>query len=285
MGRLSEEFVRSRWREFARTLGVPVVRDFYEWDEQCLRRLPEILRREYEAYALALSGEAGEEAAGGDERIRARARELARTGGLEGHFYRFLLTSPSLRATAIAGRLRLYECVLPDVVARLSRHTTLNRVLDVGSFAGVVSCFLASLLPQASVIGLEMEAGWVAEAKRLSEQLGLKNVEFLQGEWQDFTPESPADAVVWLLVQMITARIASKVTRFLARALSPGGAAAIVERWENEAALSRFEEACGEVGLTVAETWTAWWQTPAELDVPQKTRALIVRRAAASTGG
>ena len=270
--------VRERWQEFSSRLGLPRVRDFYEWDRDCLQPLPDELRREYEAYALALSGEAGDEHVGGPDFVRQRARELAGHADLERRFYQFLLSSPALQRAAIAGRLNLYESLVPEMVARLSQHTTWRLVLDVGSFAGLVSCFLAWLFPESLVVGLEREPSWALEARRLAARLRLRNVRFVAGQWENFPGHERFTTLVWLLVSSADSRRGRRMARFLHSHLAGGGAAAVIERWEEDRALELFLRAVDELGMRVVDRWIAWWRTAAELDLTQRTIGLLLAR-------
>jgi SAM-dependent methyltransferase len=55
-------------------------------------------------------------------------------------------------------------------------------ILELGSGAGVVACFLAQKYPEKTVIGIDLLPDVVATAQKLAQLLGLSNVEFHQAE-------------------------------------------------------------------------------------------------------
>jgi hypothetical protein len=55
-------------------------------------------------------------------------------------------------------------------------------ILELGSGAGVVACFLAQKYPEKTVVGIDLLPDVVATAKELAQLLGLSNVEFRQAE-------------------------------------------------------------------------------------------------------
>ena len=55
-------------------------------------------------------------------------------------------------------------------------------ILELGSGAGVVACFLAKKYPEKTIVGIDLLPDVVATAKKLAQLLGLSNVEFHQAE-------------------------------------------------------------------------------------------------------
>jgi len=55
-------------------------------------------------------------------------------------------------------------------------------ILELGSGAGVVACFLAKKYPEKTVVGIDLLPQVVATAQKLAQQLGLSNIEFHQAE-------------------------------------------------------------------------------------------------------
>ena len=55
-------------------------------------------------------------------------------------------------------------------------------ILELGSGAGVVACFLAQKYPEKKVVGIDLLPDVVATAQKLAQLLGLSNVEFHQQE-------------------------------------------------------------------------------------------------------
>ena len=58
----------------------------------------------------------------------------------------------------------------------------LGDILELGSGAGVVACFLAQKYPEKKVVGIDLLPAVVVTAQKLAQLLGLSNVEFRQQE-------------------------------------------------------------------------------------------------------
>jgi SAM-dependent methyltransferase len=67
-----------------------------------------------------------------------------------------------------------------------------NEVVDLGCEAGVITCFLATLWPNAKVTGIDASVAAVKCARALAEKLGLKNVTFVSGDASSFLKDHPA---------------------------------------------------------------------------------------------
>lgn len=65
-----------------------------------------------------------------------------------------------------------------------------NTILDVGCDCGILTCFIATLLPQAKVVGIDRNASAIAVASRLAKKLKLTNVSFDVAEMSTITPGS-----------------------------------------------------------------------------------------------
>ena len=77
------------------------------------------------------------------------------------------------------------------------------RVLDLGSGPGDVSFQVAEIVgPEGSVVGIEQDQAQIAVATRRRDQLGLRNVDFRQGDARTFVDEEPFDAAVCRLLLM-----------------------------------------------------------------------------------
>ena len=57
-------------------------------------------------------------------------------------------------------------------------------ILELGSGAGVVACFLAQKYPEKTVVGVDLLPAVVQTAQKLAQLLGLSNIEFHQAEIQ-----------------------------------------------------------------------------------------------------
>ena len=71
-----------------------------------------------------------------------------------------------------------------------------KRILDAGSGWGLVTCFVASCLPESEVVGIELSTAGVDCSKELAERLELSNVEFFQGDLHSFELDGSFDLVL-----------------------------------------------------------------------------------------
>ncbi len=56
-------------------------------------------------------------------------------------------------------------------------------VLDIGCENGITTCFLASILPESTFLGIDRSANGIAIAKTIREKLGLENIVFMEGDY------------------------------------------------------------------------------------------------------
>ena len=75
----------------------------------------------------------------------------------------------------------MYRSQLRRLLERLPSFAGAAKVLDVGCENGFLSVFLAELLPQAQVAGIDRSAAAVARGEELAVRLRVKNVEFVVG--------------------------------------------------------------------------------------------------------
>ena len=71
-----------------------------------------------------------------------------------------------------------------------------KRILDAGSGWGLVTCFVASCLPESEVVGVELSNAGVDCARALAERLGLANVSFIQGDLHEVQLDGTFDLVL-----------------------------------------------------------------------------------------
>ena len=65
------------------------------------------------------------------------------------------------------------------------------QVLDLGCENGVLTCFIASIWPDSTVIGVDRSGPAIVAARALSDKLGLKNVSFKHSHAIDFMKANP----------------------------------------------------------------------------------------------
>lgn len=71
-----------------------------------------------------------------------------------------------------------------------------EKILDVGCGDGRIAAQLAKQVPQGEVIGLDPSASMIAFAKNFQKQEGIKNVDFLQGNAENFVLKNKFDVII-----------------------------------------------------------------------------------------
>ncbi len=56
-------------------------------------------------------------------------------------------------------------------------------VLDIGCGNGIITCFLASILPESTFLAVDLSANAIAIAKQIRAKLGLSNIVFMEGDY------------------------------------------------------------------------------------------------------
>ncbi len=278
--------------EICREFRLPAVASEAQW-QRLLECLPVAVRRRFECYSLALS-------LSGDPFERRRLQEalaertvppgaahmleealrLAAAPDLEARFYRFLGSDPQLVAVGLAGRMRLYRELLPSLVAAVTQSgSPPRRILDVGSFAGVVTVTIARVFPQAHVIGIERDVRWVEVARDLARRLAVGNVRFEPADCWAYNPECSVDQIWWLFVTSGQAP-EDLLGAILSRArswLRVGGRLILLERWQQDVDLL-IRSAARVAGLAIGDVLPVRWHCPAEGDQLQRTNAYLLDR-------
>ncbi|MFO0809017.1 MAG: efflux RND transporter permease subunit [Gemmataceae bacterium] len=112
-------------------------------------------------------------------------------------YYQFLDAHPlACRATA-EGRLGYYDRLLPLLAWTLA-GVPKARILDLGCFSGLSTLYLGRTFPDSTVVGIERYRGFYEVAEEGRKAVGAANVSFVHGDYTDFRPERPFDAVVSL---------------------------------------------------------------------------------------
>jgi SAM-dependent methyltransferase len=103
------------------------------------------------------------------------------------------------------------------------------RVLDVGSGVGDVAFIAAEIVgPSGTVIGIDRSDVALARARERAAERGLDNVEFHQGDLQDWRPNASFDAAIGRLVLLYVDDPAQAVER-VASMVRPGGVVTFME--------------------------------------------------------
>jgi 2-polyprenyl-3-methyl-5-hydroxy-6-metoxy-1,4-benzoquinol methylase len=117
---------------------------------------------------------------------------------------------------------------MPDVVARLETGAN-PRVADVGCGQGWASIAVARAFPKASVDGVDLDPGSIADARRYAAEAGLdERVRFLEGDAGLLADEGPYDLVLFVEVLHDLARPVEAL-RAARAALAEGGAVLVVD--------------------------------------------------------
>lgn len=61
-----------------------------------------------------------------------------------------------------------------------------NKILDVGCDNGIVTCFLASMLPEAEIVGIDRSKNAISIAEQVAKFLNLKNVKFIHSSLEKY---------------------------------------------------------------------------------------------------
>jgi len=80
----------------------------------------------------------------------------------------------------------------------LGRLEAGERVLDIGSGAGTVSLIAAQMVgDRGHVVGIDMTLAMLAKARAAAAEMGLSNVEFVEGDAEQLTlPDESFDVVI-----------------------------------------------------------------------------------------
>jgi ubiquinone/menaquinone biosynthesis C-methylase UbiE len=121
---------------------------------------------------------------------------------------------------------------LAPVTERLFREAGIGkgqRVLDVGSGVGDVAMLAARIVgPSGKVVAIERDAGSIARARTRAADAGLRNIDFVESDINDFATETLFDAAVGRYVlQFLLDPVAS--LRSVAKMVQPGGVIAFQE--------------------------------------------------------
>jgi SAM-dependent methyltransferase len=129
-------------------------------------------------------------------------------------------------------RLMLQSAILRPITARLLREAGITpgmRVLDLGCGTGDVAMLVADLVGSiGSVVGVDRSDEVLDVARERARIGGYSNIEFLQGDAQDFRDPKPFDLVIGRYV-LIHQADPSDFIRTAASHIRPGGIVAFHE--------------------------------------------------------
>jgi ubiquinone/menaquinone biosynthesis C-methylase UbiE len=104
-------------------------------------------------------------------------------------------------------------------------------VLDLGSGVGDVSFLVSKLVgPHGSVVGVDLDAQAIEEARARASAGALTNVSFVNSDLSTYLPDKPVDALVGRFVLMYQSSPGSVLKR-LSEHVRVGGSVAFMEPW------------------------------------------------------
>lgn len=141
-------------------------------------------------------------------------------------------------------------------------------ILDVGCDTGIISCFLAKLLPESTIVSIDDGTNAIIVARKLAENLGLTNITFESINVSDVNEQYDTVFSSKTLHENLSANSNSQYAPFKARCLyaeegiidylrilmgciKPNGNLIALERLSNEAARTGYKIALNELGLAV----------------------------------
>lgn len=78
----------------------------------------------------------------------------------------------------------------------IDNHDYFNgEIIDFACDCGIVTCFIAQMYPQSHITGIDVNSLAVENAKKLAENLGLNNVDFICGDVCEFISDKKADTI------------------------------------------------------------------------------------------
>jgi SAM-dependent methyltransferase len=117
----------------------------------------------------------------------------------------------------------------PELEAVLTREAGLDgngRLLDVGCGPGVLTVRLAHLFEHA--VGLDPDAGMIAEGRRAAEENGVRNIEWVQGLAEDLPAAAPGPYKLVTFGQSFYWTDEQPVAETVYDMLEPGGSLALI---------------------------------------------------------
>lgn len=131
------------------------------------------------------------------EQLQMERSALARAPEIEKQFYDYVTADDALLSTMLEGRLGYYSAVLPQVATQISALAH-GSIVDLGSYAGMGTLYLARRFPEAKVIGVERTPKALAFARRWAELAKVTNVSWIEGDYLRPPAGSQHDVVLSL---------------------------------------------------------------------------------------
>lgn len=236
------------------------------------------------------------------------ARRAAESGTTvdEAEFYRFVAGDAAVSSVMLEGRLGYYDAVLPAIAARMETMPH-ARLLDLGSYTGLATLYLARRFPDARIVGIERGEEAVERARDNAKRAGARNVEFRLGDYTRLRGSDAFDVVLSLQTmptyllprvpaeepesylrgsRLAEAKVdASSPAHAIVQALAacarwtaPGGRVILQERFREYPEAALFMELVHRAGLAPVETALVSWQTANEREGVQQAPLVVAER-------
>jgi len=177
----------------------------------------------------------------------------------EAGFYATIFSDYELALTFSGLRISLYQAVIDWILVCLSESNP-QKILDAGCGNGILTCFLAKRFPDATIIGIDISAEGIEQARKLSLSLALTNIKFEVGDIKDFSFDATDsfDLILSVAALEVTSPFLIKQLHNLCKHLSDSGLMLNFEKLSNPQIQKYFVQALGESGLCADLEKSKW---------------------------
>lgn len=138
-------------------------------------------------------------------------------------------------------------------------------LIDIGCDTGVFICSLAKIFPEAKFVGVDPCQEALSIARERAQRLGLSNVEFRKGSWQDVTQSGATDKFDYVFSSMIWQEIfkdldgqaQASLVQSVGNILRSGGSYIVMERLPDEG-IAWFSQVLEGAGLRIDNQHSCW---------------------------
>lgn len=168
----------------------------------------------------------------------------------EAGFYATIFSDYELAIIFSGLRISLYQAVIDWILVCLSESNP-QKILDAGCGNGILTCFLAKRFPDATIIGIDISAEGIEQARKLALSLALTNIKFEVGDIKDFLFDATDsfDLILSVAALEVTSPFLIKQLHNLCKHLSEDGLMLNFEKLSNPQIQKYFVQALGESGL------------------------------------
>ncbi len=177
----------------------------------------------------------------------------------EAGFYATIFSNYELALTFSGLRISLYQAVIDWILVCLSESNP-QKILDAGCGNGILTCFLAKRFPDATIIGIDISAEGIEQARKLALSLALTNIKFEVGDIKDFLFDATDsfDLILSVAALEVTSPFLIKQLHNLCKHLSEDGLMLNFEKLSNPQIQKYFVQALGESGLCADLEKSKW---------------------------